>query len=276
MDIFAQSRGLLHGDDRIRLADGIHVEENKLLDDANGARHIVSDSMLPLILDLRRPVRLADWLALNRHTEFKEKYTVLCVLDDIAALHVERSLIQALRVWSWRIGFRMKGVRLQWNAKRFRGRRGLINAVWKSTQPLVVSMLFLGLFAYGANVVDGQFLLGQLLFLCAVYGSTVIHEFVHWATSGGRGFFVVRGLRIGLLHTELQTSKNILSAVLGPVCGAVCCLLIMISMKQAGLRTFDIASVGMISLAHLVSWLPGYGDGAVLVAEWRIRHAKTA
>lgn len=268
MSIFVKSGGLFCGSDVVWLSNMLNLESNYLVDSATGARHQAASQALPALLDLVRPVRLDDWLAVNKHLSLQQKAQLMTFLDSIAGVGLRRSWLGTLGIWVKRIAYRVSGVPLSWNSRRYSSSSGLLVVVAKAMSPLVllISLTLIGV--YGTGAFDLAQAVGiSLIYLAVIYGSTVAHEYVHWWLAnrqGANSCYVVRGLRIGLLHTPLPERADKQSAILGPVAGALCAV-VMASVLAASSFSAVIVGLGAsLAMFHLLSWLPMYGDGAVI------------
>lgn len=268
MSVFVNSGGLFSGRDIIWLDNMLKLEDNFLVDSATGARHLVAPQAVPALLDLVRPVRLDDWLAVNRHITQEQKLQLMTFLDSIAGVVVSRSWRGTLEMWVKRLIYRIYGVPLSWNSRRYSPGSGVLIAVAKAMYPLVLLVTLSLVGVYGTGAFDLVRAIGMsLIFLTLIYVSTVVHEYVHWWIASGQGAescYVVRGLRIGLLHTPLPGWADRRSAILGPAAGSLCVV------GLAGVLAFYNYSVAIVAIGatlavfHLLSWLPMYGDGEVL------------
>lgn len=272
MSIFVKSGGLFRGTDIVWLDSMLKLEDSFLVDSATGARHQVSTEALPAVLDLVRPVRLDDWLAVNKHLSLQQKAQLMNFLDTIAGVGLKRSWMGALGIWAKRIAYRVYWVPLRWNGRRYSSGKGLLFVVAKAMSPLVVLISLTLLGVYGTGAFDlAQVTSTSLIYLVVIYASTVAHEYVHWWVAdrqGAKNCYVVRGLRIGLLHTPLPVWADRQSAIFGPVAGALSAIGLAGALTIYNFSAAIVAIGAVLTVFHLLSWLPMYGDGEVI---WRIR-----
>jgi hypothetical protein len=144
----------------------------------------------------------------------------------------------------------------------------LLLGIFRATLPLSIATLAVSfLFMYAGVPAHSTAAVGIGLFL----GSLGLHEATHIAVArhfGRKTALLQRGLRLGVIHPRLPVRGEILSALAGPLAGIVCCLAVGIVLYISGQRLLAFLC-GTISLFHLSSLLPWYGDGASLRAARR-------
>jgi hypothetical protein len=135
--------------------------------------------------------------------------------------------------------------------------------------------MFIGLLIVGARMLS---LIEGLRLIVAwnvlLVGSIFMHETAHYVVLQSESIHsdvVRRGLRIGLLHRDLNPTTEVILALAGPSAGLLSCAVGVMVSQALGFRA-GIFLGGAISVLHLGSLLPWYGDGANLrlaLHQWR-------
>lgn len=281
-NIFAQSLGLVNESDYISLSPSLRIEGNILYDQANGARHIIRSSARTLLGDIRRGSSvtvLADHASLQGVTTRRLTEMIL-FLDSIGGLEVLRSRNASIRHAVMRTGYKLKGISLRTQGRRFPASlAGLVHAVGNTTQPILNMLIIVAVLSFGANMQPEFYLLGNVTFLIALYLSTITHEYAHIMfarKSGVAPVILQRGLRIGVIHTRQSGELELVSSVVGPLSGAFSAMVIalLVSLVPTGQTAAALAL--LVAIFHLISWLPSYGDGREILKQIKGEHyAKT-
>jgi hypothetical protein len=99
--------------------------------------------------------------------------------------------------------------------------------------------------------------------------SLIIHELGHCvllSMYGVKSRILYGPLRIGILHAPLTTKQDLRVALVGPLLGiGSCAIIALLALCIVGSPYAALASLG-VSLVHLCSFLPWYGDGKSI---WR-------
>lgn len=271
VDSFAQSLGLVVESDTLSLSTGLRVQNNMLIDNANGARHLLHPKASSVVAVLQSPIRYSEWCLVIRKYALKdnELFEIISFLDSIGGLRVERSKVVAFGILIRRCAFRIRGIKLPNPAHRFSSTpKSLLTALFLASFPLLLIVLALCALSLGLpeyKTVIG----GNVITLFTVLFSTYIHEFVHIAIANSSSAVVLqRGLRLGVLHAELSRSRELLSAILGPLAGILAAGLIgqfFALLNMDNMQWFAY----IVMLFHVVSWLPTYGDGMAVLKNVR-------
>ena len=198
-------------------------------------------------------------------------------MDSIGGLNVRRTIFGSTVIWFKRCSYYLRGLSPATNARRFpEGSLGVWKAVGYGTFPLCVLVAVATVGAYGANVPVDRFVLVHAVFLLSLFLSVVVHELTHLKLAYPHSWHsqaLVRGLRIGLLHQPLPRCLELRSAVLGPLSGLATAIVLAGLMWLAGATQTWVVAAGAVGPVHLLSWLPGYGDGQTIIKYWRRTYA---
>jgi hypothetical protein len=249
VDVFALSSGILIEGDYLSLADGVHVQLDHLVDDANGARHQLHPLAVEALESLAAGTEAKSWLVsmLELGLSPAQITEMLAFLGSVAALRIRRTPMGTLRHLSHRAHTLALGVRLAPVARRWPATpSGLLIACTRALLPLLIALTAVGL-------------LWSVAFSAAatLWVSVVIHEAAHCLPIQSRSAILQRGLRLGVLHPLLPARANLISALAGPLCGAAAAMILTPG-----------ALGGLIALLHLASLLPISNDGRVLARHW--------
>ena len=256
--------------DFVSLSPCFEVSGNYLVDNTTGARHLLHANAKRYIEFFYKKWTLGDYLAIKGvkiGLTSAQQSEVLLFLNSEAALLRQRSFggrLHALLRSVRRLSSRTNSANL---AGRYPATTpSLILLSVRSVIPIVIAGLSSALLWYGTGLVTMRRAIGLLVVFCGtLLLSLVLHEAVHIVIarrSTKRIKLVKRGLRIGVMHAELRNSQEMLSAVLGPLCGATSALLLgFVPLLDAPLV---LPVCLLVASFHLVSWLPFYGDGKTL------------
>jgi small-conductance mechanosensitive channel len=256
------TRGLFAPHDLISLHSSLQLEGNRLIDQVNDARHRVSEPVVPALRALSAPIEAEEWLAQLHDLELGQAQTVQLVntLAGLGAFTIRRS---------WRDTLRQPFIRLVLR------RHGLTPAVALQRRALTP----LALFTTTARSLAGTWLalvaavlVWSLLYPeawliglrggVALWLSVLAHEAAHaWPLRRLQPMILQGGWHMGLLHRRDTPSREIVSAVSGPLAGALACVILLPA---------PWATAGVI--LHLLSLLPQTSDGRTLWTRlWEIR-----
>lgn len=273
-----ESLGLLHSSDVLRLVEGLRIEGAVLVDEVTSARHKLRQPAPTLLPSLQSGVTLQKWFDECRLYDVSRLRAVrmLLSLNDIAGLRRHRKLRYTIPIflkWIDVYRFGMVPVRL---AGRYPGTgSGLVVACMMAVTPLagIATLFWLAGIAFGIFPLVSMALL--VVWLSTVFVSTLLHEWAHWriALRQSAVCFVRRGLRIGVLHAPLSKKLEQRSALLGPFVGMCTVLLVSGVMHVLSAPHDYIGGVLAISVLHVSSWLPFYGDGKTLLNMRKVPYA---
>ncbi len=273
MSAIAYNAGLISDDDKLRLSSGLIHKGSYIYDRANGASHQLSRFAVYIIEGLVEPIY---WWQLrrrlqNRYLATETIQTVFNFLDSIGGLQVDRTRRSALNDLYYRANMKLHFVKVDKPSQRFEGDiTGAIQAVIRAMRLTNILMLFTAIIAYGLNISVSTIVWVTITFYGCLLISTVVHELVHiyFVTREPRHCLykpalLIRGSRIGVLHPTLDHKDELLSAVSGPVAGALVSILILPLSLLATLWFSWIIGIS-VAIFHLCSWMPGFSDGRVI------------
>lgn len=279
MDIFAQSLGLVQEGDTLSLSPGLELYRYTLVDTASGARHKVSRSAYHTLDLLRYPISIELWLQSGavQNLQKKQAIKLLLLVDQLSGLTVTRSRMQGISLRVRRLLSSAKGMPLSHNLERYPATIvNLVRLMVHTYKLLGLTIFFVAVLMYGANMPVSDYLISQGVFLLVLFSSSIVHEIVHWWLLGQARrdvVFVRRGLRIGVLCPAQTDSREFRSAIYGPLSGLLSGVGISIGFYVLS-GNVEILLSGIIAGSfHVVSWLPMYGDGKTLVSKWAVRYA---
>lgn len=266
---FSTQCPLLIESDFLSLSSTFVLRAPLLYDTTVGAAHRIAAPGEILIAALHNGITYQDLLELADSNTLQRATVVDLIgfLNLAGALQRKRkpnSYRHALKMLliSWVMGTRF--AHLSWRrvaTPRHLG-LGLLRASWAviAAATSVASLAILsGLTSFKLGL--GVFACSTLLFLISVY----VHELGHWlflrkqATSSSD--VLQRGLRLGLLHQQLEPSQEFYSAILGPALGLIPCIGLLAVGIVLNYPIIVIVSL-VVGLVHIGSLLPWYGDGA--------------
>ena len=270
MGVFAQSLGLVTEGDYLSLSEGLTVRADVLNDQAINANHQLSIHTARPLRDLVTGIEAMQWF--ERGCGYgltpNQLADILIFLNDIGGLRVSRKLRAAVRVAVLRIGYQMRGVSLRAVGHRFPGTfSGVVRAVSQSIVSIVCMLSIVGFFSYGANLSPNFYIMANIIFLFALFVSTIAHEYVHVLLVRSRvstPIVLRRGLRIGVIHVHSSKRSEIVSALLGPLAGVVSASAISIIVYVLPVPHPAWQLALLVAVFHVFSWLPSYGDGRAL------------
>ena len=273
MTMFEQTLGLTANMDVISLAPGLHVQGGFLVDDFAGAQHALAPSATGALVALESPRVIGDWM---RASELRtsEAAELIRFLDSIAGLVVQQTRRERCTMVPKRILLRVKGVRVVTPAYRYLGSgMGIVRAVSRSTTRLALAIAGVVPLVMANNLFGNAIALGQVVLLASVYGSTIVHEYVHLRFVQGQSAVIVRGTRIGILHTATSAQAELYSALAGPLIGALTASVVCMGAYLLHQPVPVIVSAGLVPVFHLCSWLPEYGDGKAIKRFIKVMYA---
>jgi hypothetical protein len=282
MNSYLLSQGLLMESDRVSLSSQLIVKTGTLWDLATNAKHRLAAPADELIHELANRPTFVEWHQRAKVLGVSDSQftNLIAGLHDIGGLQIRRDLRARGQWWVTAISSLCFGLRprvavharpASWTA--------IAGGVWGAMSSLLSSAPLIGLLLYGLGFSLGTVILMVGVALFELWFSTVVHELSHWLVlgeAGRRAVFIRRGLRLGLLHAPVSRSREITSALVGPLAGAVACLLIggtltkMPEFLYGWFVTLSCASFHALSLA------PFYSDGESVWKCLRRRHEKTS
>lgn len=194
---------------------------------------------------------------------------LLGFLNSIGALAVERRLLaHRLRAFAVRTQHMVYGGRYAnqvW--RRSATAHTLMPAVWRVCGPVNGAGLVATTLLVASGIVSLSTAGVGLIFGISIFTSSIyFHELAHWLVirrAGTRAILLQHGLRLGIVHRELEPLSEIFSAVAGPVAGLSWAVAGAFGAMAAGYT--ELAILGYVIAAfHLASFTPGYGDGRSL------------
>lgn len=264
---FSSQCPLLIESDHLSLSSTFVLRAPLLYDRTIGAAHHVQPPGETIITALQAGITYHDLLRLAE----RRKLSSSALIDLIGFLNLAgalrckrhaRSTITILKsvTASWLTGVHVAPLSWRRPASPARLLIGLMRASW----PVMAAAICVTALAVGGGLISlGTGLsvctTGLLLFWISVY----VHELAHLLILRKyqvRADILQRGLRLGLLHYQLEPTHELQSALAGPLLGIVCCALLCLACIR--LQSPVVASVTVaVALVHVCSFLPWYGDG---------------
>jgi hypothetical protein len=268
--------GLLMESDVVSLSSDMTVAECRLLDQTSGAVHRLHPLAETAIRRLGKRLLFHRWLLymLDEQLSPDEITEIIFFLNRIGALNVERSPSGKLRSLTLKVRNLLLGSRPAVLARRTPASvSGIITSALILVIPLVfISVLLMFIMsASGFSSFDSAFYY-TVSFIVLVWLSTAAHEIAHYVYArNGNPMIFRRGLKIAILHQELSQSRNLLSAVSGPLAGVGLSLLIGVGMSGVvGSQVIWLTGC-LVALFHLFNLFPLYSDGRVALTSVRRR-----
>ena len=148
------------------------------------------------------------------------------------------------------------------------GLRGIASAALAAIVPLLLSVPLALAALYAAGFALRPAAWEACCALAALYLGVTAHEYSHAAAlraSHPELACLRRGMKLAILHPPLPAKREAASAVLGPLAGiAASCLVPALLVPLTGASAALLTGVSL-SLLHLASLLPFYGDGRALI-----------
>lgn len=244
--------------------------KRRLLDAALGIHHGISEQALPLLQLLQNDTSISELtlMAKRQHVSEKEMFEFLLFLNLCGAIQRKRSKEQIFGAWRLQMYGRIQGQSYQPMTHRFRvNTKNIVIAAIHASSSLVVATVVTDVMLWATRALHFIALfkfscLSLIIFICSI----VIHEYAHFAvisTYGHPAIIMQRGMRLGILHTNLSYGVEVLSAICGPLAGVIFCTGIAFMAQYAHFYALTIAAV-LIAIIHGLGLLPWYGDGASL------------
>jgi len=260
----------------VSLSRDFCLHKNYLADTILGSRHSLSKQAYIALHLLTQPIEYTDWQQRSRLTE-TEQSQLLALLNNIGGLVIQSS--KSYRAYQKRINIVVRQLwfgRLPASLSR-RGPLGfqaIWGASWRASRGVFAGVLATLVLVFGSGI-DGFSALTQLFLvgLSLVVISNFAHELAHaWVVrrAGAQGFVLQAGLKLGVVHTTLSSSAELLSIWLGPISGITVAIGLTVVLTGMFQNTDYIIIGSVVSLLHLLSFLPWYGDGLSL---WRLVRA---
>lgn len=282
MNIFAQSLGLLIENDQVSLSEGLLVTNSYLVDEIAGAKHCISPKARDIleIIMVENQVSTIVNLINDNFINKSDFIEVIIFLNSIGGLKVRRNRVQTILASSTKLAYRLQGIRLKTSASRYKASIiSLLKIVLQTMAPICLVTVINVLLLIGSGLNSLPLIKSQILFVLCLFISTVLHEGAHVYVAKrakSPAILVKRGMRIGVLHKNLSTRNELVSAVAGPLIGIYSILIIVFVLKLFGASSLEICMVSVITLFHALSWLPVYGDGAAIINNFRSWYASEA
>ncbi|MDQ5886448.1 MAG: hypothetical protein QG628_845 [Patescibacteria group bacterium] len=266
------------------LSPSLCIKLNNLCDYSNGARHLLVDKSVRAISMLNSPIKAGTWIAeMHKYEITSDQISeMITFLNAIGALEIRRSFYSGIRFVCEKFSYRLFGVRLvTLTRRRPSDISGLNNSVLAAMAPLIALVFCTSLLEYGAGFSKQVFIYGNIFFVVCLWLSTLAHEQVHIKMSKNGEFqptVLQKGLRVGILHPPLSESRQLVSALGGPLTGFMVAFLMAMVVVIVINSKLIVPSIfaTLVAIFHLFSWLPNYGDGKTLVKSIRRYHATTS
>lgn len=282
MSLFALSHGLFWEGDIVSLSSSLYIEDTCLVDSSNGARHLLIGNSYDALCHLEEPISATSWVStlykLNLSSERISE--IIIFLNSIGALIIKRSFVSGIRSESMRIQFRLRGLKLEtMSRRRSVSILGISNSIVNAMVTVVFLVLITSIFEYGAGFSSVIYLASNIIFVICLWLSVLMHEYVHvlFAINNKLQPVVLqKGLRVGILHPRLSSFKELASAVGGPLAGFLTSILFALLIFTIFEQIVPVLLALLVALFHLLSWLPGYGDGKAIIKQIRSHYATTS
>lgn len=255
--------------DEVSLSPSLILSVGYLVDTANGARHRIRLEAYKALRPLQKGMGGRAWSDHLQSLGLGDSAISEMVLfiNNIGGFEVGRSAWSKIRQLFTRAGYFFIGTTLSIPARRFvADDRGLRRAVTHAVLPVaLLSTIVMGL-AWCAGLLTLAMSLSGALFIGLLWLTTIAHEYAHIALAGKQQGVVVlqRGLRIGVLHKSLSPAKELASALVGPLTGAVTAVAIGVLLSMFTGLVHGLELGFLIAAFHIYSWSPSYGDGKVI------------
>ena len=140
---------------------------------------------------------------------------------------------------------------------------GTLRAAWPTLAvgALVTIMLASANFISPASAAEVSLFCASI-FIVSVY----LHELGHLIViraSSVQAVLVQRGMRLGILHPPLPSRREFIAALTGPIMGLAFCAILGLVLWELSITGFAIVAL-VVGGFHILSLLPGYGDGVSL------------
>ena len=268
---FAGTCPFLLDSDTMRLQGFLVLGDASLTDAPLGIRHQITKEGAIVLGAMRagHTIRALRQLARRNGVDDRQLDGLLGFLNLIGGIRrhgrTARQRIDATvkQIQALRLGIRYAGL-------SFRSRStpaGLLVAVARAVWPVVATAVVVGVELAASGllpryVVMNICLSGVATFVISIY----LHESGHILTlraAGNRPHILQRRMHVGVIHAQLPYRIEVLSAIAGPLAGVVAavsigCWLVIINHPQAAMAAY------FVSLFHVFSLLPWYGDGLSL------------
>lgn len=262
--------GLVVESDYISLSTSLKLENYNLHDSVVKADHKIHPDAMVALERLRQGCAVNEWLkfCFKNGLSNENAEEILLFLNSIGGLRLKRSLVGHMKHALHAARLLLWGIKPLSMARRYPvSLLNLSAALWRAMTLLVCAVIFVAVLAYGANMAPEFIMKTGLFFIAAIYISTLAHEAMHARVIGKNAssmMILQRGLRIGILHRSLPFKVELYSAITGPLAGAATAALTGVLSNllwpNSGMLAIGLLVAGM----HILSWLPGYGDGAVV------------
>lgn len=261
---------ILSESDKISLSVRFRVSSTELMDTTLHIRHRFHGSVRPLLSSLMSPIAYCEWLELadNNSITRADAHDLILFLNDHFALTIRRSLFSHLSFICNRCLSILNAkpyitISRSWNASL----GNVITSTLRTLLPVFTIALVASGLIYCAGGNSQQIMQSTAAFILIIWISILTHEAVHMyliKNSGTPLCIVKRGLRIGILHSPMSMSNELVSALCGPLAGLITAMFIGVSgailCSNSQIFAIGIALAGF----HCLSFMPAYGDGKVL------------
>ncbi len=268
MNLFKQTGGLLGESDVISLSPQIRLRSYRMIDTVSEAKHLVQPDGWEALRSLRHPVKAQHWFDQNTQNSISDLAALISSLTSIGALIIRRSAVDTAKHAVWRLKARLLFVPLGHLSRRYPA--NYLNLTWQvlvACLPVFITSGSVFGLSFAAqllpNITAGNYLATLSVIWMMLWLSNVAHEMMHIKIikQSSKVVLVRRRLRIGILHGQLSPTLEALSALLGPIVGALFCLILgWICFMIGGSRAPLYIGAGF-ALLHSLSWLPFFGDG---------------
>ena len=246
-----------------------------------GASHTIRPPASWAVTFLEQPITYED-LVQKTHCKgitIDQLRILLAFLNNLGALECRRThtltnipgarWIAHIRLWH--LGAMPTALTRRRSADTFT----ILTACLWATLPVLIAGAGSCLLLYATGSVDNAFnCLASYVILSGIFvGSLVLHEYTHWVVLRQHTTGVVSlhaGLRLGLVHAKVPARIELISALAGPVAGVFLCLLAAGTLWLWSLHLLA-GIAGFLSVYHLLSLLPVYGDGRSILRLLRER-----
>jgi hypothetical protein len=261
---------ILSNHDTIELGYGFTIESAHLVDSIVTARHKL-DSRIANILQSIKLQPITYWELIVEFERWGIDRTrgneLILTLNSIGALKIKHAIstVQERGL----IAVRAMSLKTTITPLQHRDKTcfySLARSLIRSTTYL----LLLWCFAFNLVIAAGFISIPYFLMLSAgayttLLVSLICYEYSHIRIlgKGGQDTSVVirKGWRIGILHQQQSARKELSSALIGPLFGALASLILCLALNQITYEPIWLSIGCIFAGCHLLSLLPNFGDG---------------
>jgi hypothetical protein len=255
-------------EDRLSLGPGLVVKSGALQDAVVGASHGLTDTGTAIMRFLAGGGNYAQLLQQAQHLGIKDLQLseLLGFLNTIGGLQVVRTnwrRASVLQAWYLLTGFRFAPLAHRYEVSLLT----LGIAILRATTPVFLAIGVVSGLIWVAGFASCLQIL-QLAGMTSVifFASILAHEGAHvWLLHHAhiQANILQRGMHLGLIHAMPPRSVDILSSVSGPLAGALIGIIAAAYSARQSMPLPSLINI-VISLLHIISLLPLYGDGQSL------------